>query len=229
MVSIVLKHSVWILLHFLQFLKSAIGLLERISSHDLQILLKKIDIFIGISFLLSPFNFKPENTRALCKNISAKIWKRKNFWWFKDVFIILVSYVVSASEKFLLFVRDWDDDCCGSWIIFKYTYYFFFWNLWEIWTVRLNCELHDSWSKVLHVELINSLIELRVVGRSDVNYFPVEGARKRTEALKGNVEREAVEYSCWIVPDLNVVDVNLSHLARLQMNINIIAKSHKHL
>ena len=104
--------------------------------------------------------------------------------------------------------------------IFSNTYYLFFRDLSKIRTVRLNCELHDSWSKVLHVELIDCLVELRVIGRSNINDFPVEGSRERTEALEGDVEGEGVEYSCWVVPDLNIVDVDLSHLARSQVNIN---------
>ena len=62
--------------------------------------------------------------------------------------------------------------------------------------------------------MVDDLVEVGVVGGADVDDFPVEGAGEVAEALEGDVEAEGVEDLPGVVPNLNVVDVHLSHLAR---------------
>lgn len=80
----------------------------------------------------------------------------------------------------------------------------------------------NSWREVVHVELIDNLIEVGIVWRSDVDEFPIKGSRKSGEALEGDVEGEPIESSSWVVPDTDIVDVNLSHLAPLSSDMNMI-------
>ena len=84
----------------------------------------------------------------------------------------------------------------------------------EVRAVGLDSELVDTGGEVLHVELVDDLVEVGVVRGANVDYFPVEGAGELAEALKGDVKAEGVEDLPGVVPNLNVVDVNLSHLAR---------------
>lgn len=111
--TIVLEHAIRIL-HFLKLLESAIWLLERISSHHFQVLLKKTIIFISLSLSLGPFDFKSENSGVLCQNVSTKIWKWNIFRWFCLTFLILISDIISTTEKLLLLVWDRNDYSCRT-------------------------------------------------------------------------------------------------------------------
>ena len=101
------------------------------------------------------------------------------------------------------------------------THNLFFGDKVEVRTIRLNAELHNPGSDVVHVECIDDLIAVFVVGGSDVYEFPVQGARERGEALEGYVEEEGVCHFCWVVPHRYVVYVHLRHLARYHQLIII--------
>ena len=106
MVSIVLEHAVGILLHFLELLNGTVGLLERVSSHDVQVLLKEIDVFEGVSFLLGPLDFKTEDSRTFSQNISSEFGQTEGFGQFGVILVVFVADIVAAAEELLLFVGD---------------------------------------------------------------------------------------------------------------------------
>ena len=105
------------------------------------------------------------------------------------------------------------------WLWFLYemmdTNDFFLRDLIKVRAVRLDIELHDSRSDVFHIKWVNKLIWVRIVGGTDVDDFPVESAWKGGEAFEGDVEGEGVEDFGGVVPDDDVVDVYLCHLARV--------------
>jgi hypothetical protein len=92
----------------------------------------------------------------------------------------------------------------------------------EVGAVGLDGELHDSGGEVVHVERVDELITTGVIGGTDVDDLPVEGAWEGGEALESDVEAEAVENLGWVVFDYDVVDVNLCHLARFFKNYYIV-------
>lgn len=77
---------------------------------------------------------------------------------------------------------------------------------------RVDGELHDSGLQVVHVEGVDHLVELGVLGRSDVDDLPVEGAGQGREALEGDVELEGRQDGRRVVVHHDVVDVHLGHL-----------------
>ena len=58
----------------------------------------------------------------------------------------------------------------------------------EVGAVGLDCKLHDTGGEVVHVEGVDDLIAVGVVGGANVDDFPVEGAGERGGALEGDVE-----------------------------------------
>lgn len=82
----------------------------------------------------------------------------------------------------------------------------------EVRRARLDAELHDSGGDVVHVEGLDDLIAVWVIGRSDVDDLPVENARQGAEGLEGDLEGERIEHRGRVVLHYDVVYVNLGHI-----------------
>jgi hypothetical protein len=96
----------------------------------------------------------------------------------------------------------------------------------EVGGVGIDGELHDAGGKVVHVELVDDLVAVRIVGGADIDDLPVEAAGELAEDLEGDVEGEGVQDLGRVVPHDDVVDVHLSHLAPFSTYKYTPAKSH---
>lgn len=101
--SVVFEHPIGVLC-FLQFFKGSVRLLKGVTTHDLQVLLEKSVVLVGIPFALGPLDLKPEDPGTFGEDVSMEVGKRDVLGGLDHIFVILITDVVAATEEFLFFV-----------------------------------------------------------------------------------------------------------------------------